>query len=201
MNNIYTDPHHAALVLVDVQNDYCHDQGLKAQQGSDVSKFQNAVTVIDNLVQQARKAGVPIVFLKNLNSDEHTSEAQLHRPGGAARSAVTRKDTWGADIYRLVPEPGDVVIEKYRYSGFIHTELNEILQKLQRKSIVLTGFATNVCVESTARDGFMLDYHVALVKDGCAGYSAELEEATYQNMTKHFGAIFNSEEVLQHWNV
>jgi len=199
MNKMYIDPQHAALVLVDVQNDYCHENGLKAQQGADVSRFQNTVSVIEKLVEQARKLDIPVVFIKNINSEEHLSEAWINRPGGMARSAVTRKGTWGAEIYRLVPQANDVVIEKSRFSAFINTNLDEILRELNRTALIFTGFATNVCVESSARDGFMMDYHVTLVKDACAGYVPELEEATHKNIAAHFGAVVDSSEILQMW--
>jgi ureidoacrylate peracid hydrolase len=76
-----------------------------------------------------------------------------------------------------------------------------ILGTLKRKSLLITGVATNVCVESTARDGFMLDYHVTVIKDGCAGYSPVLHEATFGNITNNFGYVMETKDVLTHWKI
>lgn len=200
MNNTNIDPKHSALVIIDVQNDYCHEDGVKAQQGADLTQAQQAVSVIESLIEPCRERGIPIVFVYNTNSDDTLSEALLNRPGGSARSAVVRKGTWGAQLYRFDPQPQDIVLEKHRYSAFIGTDFDDQLKQMGIKSLLITGLATNVCVECTARDAFMLDYYVTLIKDGCSGYNPELEAATYANAEKHFGTVMNSSQLLKLWN-
>jgi ureidoacrylate peracid hydrolase len=74
-----------------------------------------------------------------------------------------------------------------------------VMSREHRRSLILTGVATNVCVESTARDGFMLDYHSTLAKDGCAGYYPELHEAAFKNIAIWFGKALDTKEIFDYW--
>jgi ureidoacrylate peracid hydrolase len=201
--NQHLNPKDSALIIVDVQNDFCHEEGACAKMGRDVTAAQAIVPKIEALIQVARQRDIPVVFIQ-MTQEEHTiSEAWAKRPRLAGHTdplAVCRKGSWGAEFYELSPEPGDIVVEKHRYSAFIGTQLDMILGNLKCKSLVLTGVATNVCVESTARDGFMLDYNVTVVKDGCAGYIAQLHEATFHNIETSFGLALNASEVLDYWS-
>jgi ureidoacrylate peracid hydrolase len=200
--NEHFNPKDSALIIVDVQNDFCHEEGACAKMGRDVMAAKAIVPKIEALIQKARQLDIPVVFIQ-MTQDEHTiSEAWAKRPRLAGYTnplAVCRKGSWGAEFYKISPAKGDIVVEKHRYSAFIGTQLNMILGSLNRKSLVLTGVATNVCVESTARDGFMLDYHIAVVKDGCAGYIPALHEATFQNIESSFGLTVDASEVSDYW--
>lgn len=198
----HLNPKNTALIIVDVQNDFCHEAGACAKMGRDVTAAQTIVPKIEALIQEARKLDIPVVFIQ-MTQEEHTlSEAWAKRPRLAQHTdplAVCRRGSWGAEFYKLSPAQGDIVVEKHRYSAFIGTQLPMILCSLNRKSLVITGVATNVCVESTARDGFMMDYHVTLVKDGCAGYVRELHENTFQNIEACFGLVLDTSEVISYW--
>lgn len=198
----HLNPQDTALIIVDVQNDFCHEEGACAKMGRDVAAAQAIVPRIEALIEEARAQDIPVVFIR-MTQEEHTiSEAWAKRPrpnGSTDPLAVCRKGSWGAEFYELSPAPGDIIVEKHRYSAFISTQLDMILGNLNRKSIVITGVATNVCVESTARDGFMLDYHVTVVKDGCAGYIPQLHEATFHNIEVSFGLALDTSEVLSYW--
>ncbi|TDF92515.1 cysteine hydrolase family protein [Paenibacillus piri] len=200
--NQHLDPRESALIIVDVQNDFCHEEGACASMGRDVSGAQAIVPAIEALIGEARRQDIPVVFIQMTQSEHTVSEAWAKRPRPSGHTdplAICRKGSWGAEFYKLVPQPGDIIVEKHRYSAFIGTELDMILGNLNRKSLIITGVATNVCVESTARDGFMLDYHVTVVKDGSAGYSQELHESTFQNIEACFGLALHSSEVLEYW--
>ncbi len=203
MQTTHIDSQYAALIIVDVQNDYCHEKGYFGLKGKDLSREHAIVPVIERLIEQARKSGVPIVFVKKTVSDsDFLSEEWKNRPNAIRKDAtIVKRGTWGAEFYKLVPETEDIIIEKHRYSAFDKTNLDEILRKLQRKSLVIVGLATNICVESTARHGFALDYNVTLVRDGCASYDSELELATFRNIESFFGWVMDSEDILKHWEI
>lgn len=113
--------------------------------------------------------------------------------------AVCRKGSWGADFYEVAPEPGEVVVNKHRYSAFVNTRLDSILRSQKIETLIMTGVSTNVCVESTARDGFMLDYHIVLLRDACASYSTQAHEMTIKNIEGYFGEVTDTREVISLW--
>jgi ureidoacrylate peracid hydrolase len=200
MKNLFLDPQHTALMIIDVQNDFCHENGFKALKGSDVTKAQATIPVIEKIIDKARSLSVPIVFVYTTHSADSSSKAWLSRPQASTKSDLVREGTWGAEFYRLSPQEGDIIIEKHSYCAFMKTNLEENLIRMGIKSLIIAGVATNLCVESTARNGFMLDYNITLVKDGCAGYFSDLEAATYTNIQNNFGMVLESKEIEDYWS-
>jgi ureidoacrylate peracid hydrolase len=195
------DPANAALVVVDVQNDFCHDEGAFARMGRDVSVVRAMVPRLQELIDAARAAGVPVIFLAYTQSESTESEVTVEqRSRGRAGLPYCREGTFGVELYQVAPKPGEHVIPKRRYSGFVGTDLDVILRSTGRRTLVMTGIATNGCVEATARDGFMFDYYVVMVDDCCSCYSAELHQATLTNCRDAWGVVATSDEVAAVWN-
>jgi ureidoacrylate peracid hydrolase len=84
------------------------------------------------------------------------------------------------------------VVKKFRYSGFYGTQLENLLRALGRDTVAITGVATNVCCDSTARDGAMRDFKVVFLSDCSASFSQEEQDATLRNFEKHFGLVMDS---------
>ncbi len=97
------------------------------------------------------------------------------------------------------PLPGEFVVRKHRYSAFVSTDLNLTLKSRDIRTLIMTGVSTNVCVESTARDGFMRDYYVVLLKDCTAASSEEDYNGTLRNIARFFGEVTDSSDVLRCW--
>ena len=112
---------------------------------------------------------------------------------------ICLEGSWGADFYRVEPEAGEPIVIKHRYSAFVDTDLELILHSRGIKSVILTGVATNVCVESTARDAYMRDYYVTFVDDCSAAYDPAKHAATLINMADHFGVVTTADEVMEAW--
>jgi ureidoacrylate peracid hydrolase len=194
------DPAHAALVVVDVQNDFCADDGAFARIGRDVTVVRAMVPTLARLVDDARAAGVPVIFLQYGHTSATESEVHLEqRARGRADMVICRQGSWGAEFFGVTPEPGESVVPKHRYSGFVGTDLDLILRSTGRRVLIMTGIATNGCVEATARDGFMHDYYIVLVDDCCSCYSRELHEATLQNIRDAYGIVTTAEELSATW--
>jgi ureidoacrylate peracid hydrolase len=194
------DPSAAALVVVDVQNDFCHDEGAFARMGRDVEPIRAMVPRLQELIDAARTAGVPVIFLAYTQSDATESDVLVEqRSRGRAGLPYCREGTFGVELYEVAPKPGESVIAKRRYSGFIGTDLDVILRSTGRRTLVMTGIATNGCVEATARDGFMHDYYIVMVDDCCACYSAELHQATLTNCRDAWGVVATSDELMSIW--
>ena len=88
---------------------------------------------------------------------------------------------------------------KHRYSAFQGTDLELILRSNGIKTIIPTGVATPVCVESTVRDGYMRDFYVVLAKGCVAARHLEEHNATISNINKYFGMVTTSEEIISAW--
>jgi ureidoacrylate peracid hydrolase len=112
----------------------------------------------------------------------------------------TCPETTALLVYGVAPEPGDPLVTKHRYSAFINTDLDLILRAQGIKSLILTGVATNGCVESTARDGFMLDYYVVFVDD-CSATSAGPgpHAGTLANIGRGFGEVVKAADLMSMW--
>src|SRR5262249_20088673 len=157
------------LLLVDMQNDCCHPEGLYGRLGKRLTEIQATIPRIERLVAAAREADVLIVWIQ-----------QTLFPGALADSAPwirrrTRGDqppewtldgTWGQQfIEPLGPIALEPVVKKHRSSAFVSTPLDLILRSNDVESLVIVGAVTQGCVESTVRDATFLDYYATLVTD------------------------------------
>jgi ureidoacrylate peracid hydrolase len=194
-------PGTAALIVVDVQNDFCDNDGAFARIGRDVSVLQAMVPRLQRLIDQARASGILVIFVQYCHNEKTESEVHLEqRARGRAGVPICTEGSWGADFYAVGPKPGEPVVRKHRYSAFIGTDLDVILRSCGVRSLIMTGIATNGCVEATARDGFMHDYYVVLVDDCCACYSPELHAATLSNIVDAYGVVTTSDELVDVWS-
>ena len=130
-----------------------------------------------------------IPYLRSPVLVEHYTRARMVRPF----------DPRNEEFYQITPEAEDIILAKHRYSAFIGTPLDGILRANEVKTLILTGVATNVCVESTARDGFMMDYHIVLPSDLTAGVNDHAKEMSLFNIGTFFGEVVLSERIVKAW--
>jgi nicotinamidase-related amidase len=197
-------PGRAALVVIDVQNDFCAADGsLPRHYGFDLEFVDAMVPRLQRLIDAARAVGMPVVFVRTVHDESNDSPAWLGRLGdgdGSERAGVTcRTGTWGAEFFGVAPQPGDHVITKHRFSAFVGTNLAITLTSLGIRSLLFTGVATEVCVESSLRDGLFHEFYVTLVED-CAGtYAKAAHDASVSVVRKHFGLVTTSQELIDSW--
>jgi ureidoacrylate peracid hydrolase len=197
-------PAQTALIVVDMQNAYATEGGYVTLAGFDISGAQAVALKIRRAVEAARRAGMPVVFLQNgwdpdyveaggpSSPNWHKSNAlktMRRRPELAGK--LLAKGGWDyALIDGLEPQPGDIVVPKTRYSGFYNSTLDSTLRARGVRNIVLTGIATNVCVESTLRDGFFLEYFGIVLEDATHQLGGEeIQRATLFNCEQFFGWV------------
>lgn len=202
-------PSHTALLVIDVQNDFCAPGGLISKDGRDISPALALTERLPAFLETARASGVMVVFIrcvytteKNFYlSDVWLEQAARKREGGYTRIPVCRDGEWEGDFYGDVrPQPGDVVVTKHRYDAFHNTSLDLILRSNGIRTVALTGIVTNVCVETTARSAFVHDYYVVAVDDGCAAYVQADHVASLSNIDRFFGQVSTIKEVSAIWN-
>lgn len=202
-------PAHTALVVVDVQNDFCSPDGMMSAEGLDVGSAVVTAERLEGFIGSARRAGVLVVFVRSVLSSEDNrylsdvilEQATRRRAGSYTLRPVCVEDSFGGDYYGNVrPAPGDPVVTKHRYSAFLRTDLETVLRTAGIRTVVLAGVATNVCVETTARDAFMRDFYVVLCSDGTAAYSNTEHEATLTTIDHFFGQVASIAEITTAWD-
>jgi ureidoacrylate peracid hydrolase len=193
-------PENAALIVVDVQNDFCANGGFFHKIGADMAAIQRKVPNLIRLIDKARAAGVLVVFIQAIYDPKDLSDAMRER-NLRRRVEMPRclTGSWGADFYGVKPLPGEPVVIKHRYSGMINTELETVLKRHGIKSLLLTGVATDTCVESTGRDAYFVDYYVTMVEDCCGAFNEQDHKGALARFDRDYGAIVTSRDVLATW--
>jgi ureidoacrylate peracid hydrolase len=195
-------PATTALLVIDVQNDYNHDDGYAGRRGNDVSVCQAMIPRLRQLVDAARAAGVTIIHTRNWHRRETDSPAWLDRLARGGRQRDDRAaiaGTWGAEFYEIIPLPGEEVVSKFRYDAFLGTNLEYLLRARGIRSVICTGTTTDVCVESTARAALMRDFHLVVVEDCCAAPDVEAHRASLKVLGRNFGEVTTADRIEATW--
>jgi nicotinamidase-related amidase len=194
------DPSHTALIVVDVQNDFVSSDGFIAKFGLDVSDMQAAIPRINNFIRLSRATGVPVIYLREVIAASTVLPNFLALFGDFENIAV-REGTWGAELYdQLVPPTdGDRVVVKPCYDGFEDTNLDVTLRSLGIRTCMYAGFASNVCVEATARHGFVKGYYSVLLSDATGAATPEEHMACERVFKVFYGPVTRTDEVASIW--
>lgn len=195
------DPAHTAVVVIDMQNDFCADQGyIHATQGADMSGNKPLAARIGKLVEAARAAGAMVIWVKAIYDHELLPAPMLSKMLVKGEGRVCcASDSWGADFYEIGPEGDEQVVEKRCYSAFHNTQMDDILRRRGIRSLVMTGVATNVCVESTLREAFFHGYYIVMPPDCVGSANVALHDATIKSVEFIFGEVPGSDEVMAVW--
>ena len=194
------DPAHTALIVVDVQNDFVSDDGFIARFGLDVSDMQAAIPRINDFIRVCRATGVPVIYLQEVIAEKTVLPNFLALFGDFENIAV-REGTWGAEFYKdlLTPEPGERVIVKPCYDGFEDTNLDVTLRSLGVQTCLYAGFASNVCVEATARHGFVKGYYSVLLSDATGAATPDEHIACERVFKVFYGPVVRTDEIAAEW--
>jgi len=186
-----------ALIVVDMQNIWVHPRGARY-----LPMSEDIVPSLQALLRFCHEREVPVIYL-------HTTKRRDLADVGIFADVKPQthdvQDEWsnfegtiGAEFFEgTKPAQQDIVVKKFRYSGFYGTQLENLLRAMKRDTIAITGVATNVCCDSTARDGAMRDFKVLFVSDCSASFSNEEQQATLNNFNKHFGVVMDSRTLMQ----
>jgi ureidoacrylate peracid hydrolase len=208
---VEVDPAKSAIIVVDMQNAFASKNGMLDIAGADLSGASRVVSVISQVLSTARRVAMPIVYLQmgykpDLSDSGGPQSPNWHKELGIRlmncrselKGKLVTEGTWDfAIVDELAPQSGDIVIVKTRYSGFARTALDAELQARGIRYLFFTGIATNVCVESTLRDAFFLDYWPILITDATmAAGPPSMQAATLFNIETYFGWTIPSEEFV-----
>lgn len=195
-----------ALIVVDMQNAYASIGGYVDTAGFDISGVQGVIGNIVRAIAAARAAGMLVVFLQNGWDADYVEAGGPASPNwhksNALKTMRSRPELQGRFLakggwdYQLIDairaQPGDIVVPKTRYSGFFNSTLDSTLRSRGIRNLVFTGIATNVCVESTLRDAFHLEYFAVMLEDATHELGGPaIQQAAIYNIETFFGWVSN----------
>lgn len=199
-------PQKTALILVDPFNDFLSEEGKLYSLTKETVEGTGMVKNIKSLLNVARKKKIQIVYAPH----HHTQKGdylnwKFMAPSHIGSKNVTlfEKGTWGAEFHpELLAQEGDLIAQNHwTGSGFANTDLDFLLRQHGIEYIVLTGMRANTCIDSTARFGVELGYHVTLIKDGIAAFNWEEIKATVETNFPNYGhVLLSTEEFLKKLN-
>ncbi|HWU95958.1 MAG TPA: pyrimidine utilization protein B [Sphingomonas sp.] len=193
-----------AIVVIDMQNAYASPGGYVDQAGFDISGSAGTIGKIAAVLDTARAAGMPVIYLQNGwdadyveaggpgSPNWHKSNAlKTMRARPELEGKLLARGSWDYELVdALAPKPGDIRLHKTRYSAFFNSQLDSTLRARGIRNIVFVGIATNVCVESTLRDGFHLEYFGVMLEDATHHLGPPMmQEASVYNVEKFFGWV------------
>lgn len=204
------DPAHTAVVVVDMQNAFVSPGGMFDLAGVDISGAAAVVEVHERLLEACRATGLQVVYLQmsyraDLRDGGDEESPNYHKELGLVlmrqrpelHGTLLVEGTWDWELVdTLAPHHGDVVVTKSRYSGFCGTGLGDRLRTAGIRNLLFTGVATNVCVESTARDAYFEEFWPILVEDAMNHSGPDFNrQATLWNFEHVFGWVTHSDHV------
>jgi ureidoacrylate peracid hydrolase len=210
---IRLDIDRTALLVVDMQNSFCKKGGLFDYLGKlDETKVKHIIDTDKKIIEACRHKDIKVVYLRmgyrpglanagGPESPNYYKELGLvtmrQRPELSGKFLVTGSRDWEI-IDELMPRPGDIVVDKHRYSGFVSTDLDAILRTYNIIYLLFIGLATNVCVESTLRDAYFREYFPVLIGDGCGNIGPDFTQAAaVWNVTEVFGWVASSRDLIK----
>lgn len=199
------EPRRTALLIIDMQNDFYSPDGVRGRMGYDLSLIGAIQPRLKDVLEAARATGVTVVFLQNSRLPDGRTDSgawirgQVKRLGTDGFIPYTVQDTWGEEIIpELQPRDGEVVLRKFRSSGFHQTMLDQMLKSRGIETVVLSGVVTDGCVMSTWRDAGFHDYYAVVLEDCVASYTRQMHEAAMTLMRR--GEVVTSSEIIRLWS-
>jgi ureidoacrylate peracid hydrolase len=202
-------PRSTALLVIDMQNDFVADDGKVGKLGMDVKRIQAAIPAMNTLIAEARKAGVMVVWIRTTHSFKDALPNYVASNVAKARNRpfqesdfLVQEATSGAEYYHEMAArlDGEIEVIKNAYGAFTSTPLDTFLKARDIKTILSIGTLTNVCVQSTAMQGWFLGYYSLIPCDAVSSNDQSLHDAALKSYSIFFGHTPKSEDVIAIWS-
>lgn len=187
----------SALLVIDLQNAFCHPEGTLGRSGLDTEHLRSVIPPLRRVIEQGRAAGLPVIWTlqEHFETDYRRARKRLPAHTSKRKGISALAGTWDAavvdELADLVDNP-TYVIRKHRFGGFYETRLHILLEQLGVDHLFITGLTTNACVETTVREAYLRDYDVIGLEDCIAGVSPEWEQAAQAVWRHYFGITCTS---------
>ncbi|MFC4541183.1 cysteine hydrolase family protein [Halosolutus amylolyticus] len=187
---MHLEPDSTAVVVVDMQNGFCHPDGSLYAPGSEA-----VIEPIGDLVDRAREAGVRIVFTRDVHPPDQFEDAHYYDEFDRWGEHVV-EGSWEAEIVEELPvEAADHVVEKHTYDAFQKTEFEGWLNARGIKDLVFVGTLANVCVLHSAGSAGLRDFRPLLVEDCIGAIEDEHQEYALEHADFLFGEVVESDDL------
>ncbi len=203
------DPAHTALIVIDMQRDFIEPEGLFGSLGIDLSMYAESRPRLAALLGAARKAGTAVMHLQNTALPDRKSDSpaqirfnlRMHKDARRNQPPLryTIPGTLGHEFApEFAPREDELVVRKYRSSGFWGTNLAMLLRSNGIKTVVVGGCTTEGCVESTARDAMFNDFYVVIAKD-CVASDDKAQHDASMLLMRHRFDMASGAEIQRIW--
>lgn len=194
------DPSRSALLLIDMQNAFCHPEGTLGISGVDVTPAQATYGPVRTLAEAFRAHGVPVIWTRQVHlAKDAARDAKSLASHTAKRKQVSAvSGSWDAQLVdELADLAGDptFVVTKHRFGAFYETRLQSLLDMLGVKALFVAGVTANACVETTLREAYLRDYDVVAVTDAIAAVRPQWLPTAQAVWAQYLGVLATTEEV------
>ena len=192
----------SALLVIDMQNAFCHPQGTLGDSGVDVGPVQEVYEPLGRLVEAFGAANVPVIWTVQAHLDPDEGRRRKRLPSHTERRSrvAALAGTWDAaivdELARLADDP-TMVVHKHRFGAFYETRLESLLRMLGVRTLFITGVTLNACVETTVREAYLRDYDVVAVTDCIAGVRPRWEPSALEVWAHYLARLATSASVLE----
>ena len=196
-------PLHTALIIVDMQNDFSHPDGVTGRDNSRIHEYPAMLERLRRLLDDARAAGVFVIHIRSEYEELHLSRATAEKwVSRGWTDSLCRLGQFGSEFSEGFGPDGserEAVVTKHRFSVFWGSDIDLLLRSNGIRTVVMTGISTEICVESNARDAFFRDYHVVEVADCVECGSTERDQASKTVIERAFGPVVSAADVGAVW--
>jgi nicotinamidase-related amidase len=193
------EPSAAALVVVDLQNDF-----VRVGAPQEVPDARATLPHVAALIAACRAESIPVLYTRYTAGPNATHLAWFSPECGPETRSCWRGETRryadrehalrGHDVVdEIAPADDEVVIDKYGYGSFENTPLDDVLRAMRVRQVWLVGTVTQICVEETAREGFRRGYEIVIASDAVSSFDPEMHAATLRNMSQKFALVCTTE--------
>ena len=192
-----------ALLVVDMQNGFCHPGGSFAAMGFDVAALRPAIGGCRVLIDAAHRCGAPVIFTRFAYQRGYADAGVTNRElfPRIREHRGLEAGSWDAELLADMPvADGDLIIDKSRYSSFYGTRLEPLLRGQGVRSLVVCGVTTSMCVETTVRDASQRDYRTFVVGDATAEFTPERHQHALESIRYGFGWVVDRTAVTGEWS-
>jgi ureidoacrylate peracid hydrolase len=200
MTEPFIDPRVTGLLVIDMQNGFCHPDSRMEKVGIGTANQRAIVPAALDLVSLAREHKIPVFFSQQIHFPEDVTRRRHRIPSHQAKQRWTPclRGTWEVDLIDEVAsivQPEDYIVEKHRASVFFQTTLDAKLRMLGIEQLIVSGTTTAFCVETTIRDAYFRDFDVIAVRDCIADPRPHFHEDTMNKVEQFFGAVVTLDEL------
>lgn len=194
------DPDRTALLVIDMQKGACYQDGTLGRSGVDLSAAREMIPRVRGLVETCGRVGVPVIWTRQWHYQDDAARARRVLPTYFDRreQVAFQRGSYDAEMVdelaTLVTDDSEI-IDKHRWSCFHQTRLASLLGILGTQVLIIVGGTTNACVDTTARDAFMHEFDVVLVKDCIAGVRQDWHEAALEILGFYVGTLVDAHDV------